>query len=133
MAEKMDKETDDRNDKGQFLPGWKGGPGRPRAEREAHYLDILLQECPPDAWSAIVRRAMLDAANGDHKAREWLGRYLLPKPGEEPGADNSKPKGLSRGNVVIYQPGALGTDIPQKGPVFYLPDNGRGGYGSQPE
>jgi hypothetical protein len=73
-----------RNGNGQFVPGNPGGPGRPRRVTECDYLRTLTEECPPETWRAICRRAVLDAQEGDAKARDWLARYLLGNPAELP-------------------------------------------------
>jgi hypothetical protein len=41
---------------------------------------MLTAACPPGTWRRIVDRAVREAAAGDAKAREWLGRYLLGLP-----------------------------------------------------
>jgi hypothetical protein len=69
-----------RDDKGRFLPGWKGGPGRPRRAVEADYLRSLSDRVPVDKWTKIVDAAVEQALAGDHRAREWLGLFLVGKP-----------------------------------------------------
>jgi hypothetical protein len=85
----------DRNGNGQFAPGNPGGPGRPRRVAERDYLVTLTEECPPETWRAICRRAVADAEKGDAKARDWLSRYLLGNPAELPtlGAVTHQPEG----------------------------------------
>jgi hypothetical protein len=73
-----------RNGDGQFAPGNPGGPGRPRRVAERDYLAALTEECPPETWRAICRRAVADALGGDARARDWLARYLLGNPAELP-------------------------------------------------
>ncbi len=75
---------DGRNGRGRFTPGNPGGPGRPRRVAERDYLVALTEECPPERWRAICRRAVADAEAGDAKARDWLARYLLGNPAELP-------------------------------------------------
>jgi hypothetical protein len=70
-----------RNGRGQFTAGNPGGPGRPRRAVEREYLAALGERVPLDAWRGIVDRAVRDAMNGDHLARQWLSKYLL---GEKP-------------------------------------------------
>ncbi len=69
-----------RDRAGQFLPGTKGGPGRPRGEVE--YLAAMTQVVSMGEWSQICERAVKDAMKGDAKARSWLSRYLLPNGGQ---------------------------------------------------
>ena len=66
-----------RNADGTFADGNPGGPGRPRREVEAGYLAGLTDKVTPEDWGEIVTRAVRDAKNGDARAREWLGRYLV--------------------------------------------------------
>jgi hypothetical protein len=65
---------------GRFLPGYPGGPGRPRRAIEADYLAALSEAVSMDSWRAIVAKAVEQAQAGDFKAREWLGNHLLGKP-----------------------------------------------------
>ena len=75
----MNTETRDKN--GRFVKGHEGGPGRPKLVTERAYLEILRNECPPETWREVVKKAIDDASTGDAKAREWLSSYLLGKPG----------------------------------------------------
>lgn len=79
-----ERNGNDRNGNGQFAPGNSGGPGRPRRVAERDYLQALTEECPPETWRAICRRAVADAKAGDARARDWLARYLLGNPAELP-------------------------------------------------
>ena len=63
-----------------FTKGNPGGPGRPRRSFEVDYLTALSTACPPGAWDEICRRAVTDAQAGDHRARAWLGGYLVGSP-----------------------------------------------------
>ena len=69
-----------RDEKGRFLPGNAAGPGRPRREVEENYLRILSDTCTPDAWRGICKRAVIDALQGDARARDWISNYLIGKP-----------------------------------------------------
>jgi hypothetical protein len=70
----------DRDDKGRFKKGYKGGPGRPKREVEEYYLAIMLDEITPDDWRAITKKAVEQAKRGDQQARKWLSDYLLGLP-----------------------------------------------------
>lgn len=70
----------ERDNHGRFVKGHAGGPGRPRRNVEADFLLALREGVTMTHWRAVVHRAVLDAVNGDGKAREWLSRYLLPAP-----------------------------------------------------
>jgi hypothetical protein len=65
---------------GRFLKGNGGGPGRPAIAKEQAYTQSLAETCSIDDWRAICSRAVEDAKNGDHRAREWLGKYLVGEP-----------------------------------------------------
>jgi hypothetical protein len=67
----------DRAANGRFAPGWRGGPGRPRRATERDYLAALGEAVTIDRWRKIVERAASNAENGDAKARDWLGSYLV--------------------------------------------------------
>ena len=84
-----------RNGNGRFAAGNPGGPGRPRRVAEIDYLRTLTEECPPETWRAVCRRAVADALAGDGRARDRLARFLLGNPAELPtlGADTRQPEG----------------------------------------
>lgn len=45
------------------------------------YMAVVENECSPEDWLAIVRRAIDDAKDGDAAARQWLtGLSLVPPP-----------------------------------------------------
>jgi hypothetical protein len=67
----------ERDERGRFLPGHTGGPGRPPRKVEASYLAGLTDLITPQVWEGIVRRAAADALRGSHQARAWLSGYLL--------------------------------------------------------
>ena len=66
-----------RKSNGQFSAGNPGGPGRPARDVEREYLATLSEAVTPDRWRKIVQRAISNAEAGNHRAREWLGKYLL--------------------------------------------------------
>ena len=69
-----------RDEKGRFLQGHPGGPGRPSRETEDGFLGILRSEVKPDLWRKVVGKALEQAVRGDYRARQWLSAYLLPRP-----------------------------------------------------
>jgi len=72
-----------RDKNGQFKKGeYKGGPGRPRKEREVEYYRILQFRCTTEAWQAIVDKAVEQAKRGDSVARKFLADYLIGPPVE---------------------------------------------------
>ena len=66
-----------RDTHGRFAPGYAGGPGRPPLAKEHAYLKTLASVCTVDDWRAICLRAVEDAKIGDHRARNWLAKYLI--------------------------------------------------------
>ena len=57
------------------------GPGRPRRAVEEDYLAALSDQLSIERWENIVSKAIEDAENGDHRARDWIARYALgPSP-----------------------------------------------------
>lgn len=71
MAEK-------KKNKGQFVKGNPGGPGRKPVAQERRYLETLNTVCTEARWEAIVDKAVEQAVGGDKYARDWLSKYLLP-------------------------------------------------------
>ena len=74
-------EEHDRDHRGRFATGNRGGPGRPRRTVERDYLRAMADAVDLGTWRGIVARAVEDAEAGDAKARTWLSRHLLPGPG----------------------------------------------------
>ena len=67
----------ERNEKGQFVSGNGGGPGRPRRRTEAQYLDATIARVTLKDWREIVEKAVSQAKRGDSRARSWLSDYLM--------------------------------------------------------
>jgi hypothetical protein len=47
---------------------------------EHDYLAVASNAVSLEAWQVVVTKALKQAQRGDHKAREWLSGYLMPKP-----------------------------------------------------
>ena len=76
-----DTEKSGRDNQGRFSKGNPGGPGRPRRAVEEDYLAALSDQLSIERWENIVCKAIEDAENGDHRARDWIARYALgPSP-----------------------------------------------------
>ena len=73
----------ERDEKGHFLKGNKGGPGRPKKKREKRYYEIALSAVPLNQWRRIFRKAAQQAEAGDGVARRFLADYLLGRPTQE--------------------------------------------------
>lgn len=71
-----------RNEKGQFVKGHPGGPGRPRREVERDYLNTMLGVISQERWEEIVEAVYKRAKRGDIAAATWLGNYTQGKPTE---------------------------------------------------
>jgi hypothetical protein len=69
-----------RDNKGRFVKGTDGGPGRPKKARKERYYAITMTACSFEDWKAIVERAIKDAQKGDASARKWLSDYLVGVP-----------------------------------------------------
>ena len=76
----MQRNTNGRDNRGRFAPGNPGGPGRPPLETERQYGEALTAACSVDDWREISERAVKDAKAGDHRAREWLCKYIVGEP-----------------------------------------------------
>jgi hypothetical protein len=48
--------------------------------RERQRLETLTTVCSEADWHEICARAVADAKRGDHRAREWLSKYVLGEP-----------------------------------------------------
>jgi hypothetical protein len=71
---------DDRDRRGRFALGNRGGPGRPKRATEAEYLQALSCIVSLEDLRAIARRAVADAKRGSARARDWVTKYLLGDP-----------------------------------------------------
>ena len=79
----------ERQVNGTFALGHAGGPGRPKRSTEENYLQVLSEQVTLKDWTEVVQRALDDAKNGDNRARDWLGTYLM---GDKPPAMLLKPE-----------------------------------------
>lgn len=70
----------ERDEKGRFAKGNKGGPGRQNRSTEDKYLKALRDSVTIKDWKAISTKAIAQASKGDKAARQWLSDYLLGKP-----------------------------------------------------
>ena len=70
----------EREANGDFAVGNKGGPGRPKKERELRYYEIMQSKCTFKEWGTIVQKAVDQAKRGDTSARKFLADYLLGPP-----------------------------------------------------
>ncbi len=69
--------TDKRDNKGRFLTGHKGGPGRPPIETERAYMDATIAACTPTDWARVVKQAVDDSLNDDPKVKNAARNFLL--------------------------------------------------------
>jgi hypothetical protein len=69
--------SDDRDERGRFVAGNGGGPGRPRRAIEREYLAVISEAVSLDDWREIVAHAVDVAKQGDDKARAWLAKYVV--------------------------------------------------------
>lgn len=81
MAVSSKKTAKRKGTPASWKKGQSGNPrGRPRRVVEQEYVDAVMGACPLKDWKRIVRQAVKDAQAGEHKAREFLARYLAPVP-----------------------------------------------------
>ena len=66
----------DRDLRGQFVKGWRGGPGRPSSEIENEYLNLWHTESK-DRWPVLVRTILDKAAAGEDWALGECFRRIL--------------------------------------------------------
>ena len=78
----------DRDDRGRFLVGCKGGPGRPARTHELAHLRATLATVTPEDWAQVIQKALEQAKEGDARARSFLAKYLLPKEWQEAISDS---------------------------------------------
>lgn len=67
-----------------------GKPNPTQLERkltQANYLTSMFAAVPLEDWQEIVREAVFQAKKGDHRARKWLGDYLVGTPIQRVAAD----------------------------------------------
>ncbi len=69
-----------RDQKGRYLPGHSGGPGRPKKKRDPAYMTIVEEEVTHEDWRAIIRTLKEAALNGEPQAQKLLAAYLLGRP-----------------------------------------------------
>jgi len=69
-----------RDSHGRFAEGNCGGPGRPPLAREQKFLETMSSVCNLSDWQEICERAVTDAKAGDHRAREWIAKFLVGEP-----------------------------------------------------
>lgn len=69
-----------RDSKGRFVKGHKGGPGRPALRAYHHFREQLL-ECVSDAdFRKVARGIVTRAIKGEKWAVMYLGDHLLGRP-----------------------------------------------------
>jgi hypothetical protein len=78
---------EDRDHRGRFAAGNRGGPGRPKRATEADYLQALSSIIGVADLVAIARRAVADAKKGSARARDWVSKYLLGDPSSKAPTD----------------------------------------------
>ena len=70
--------TLDRDERGRFVKGNNGGPGRPR-NAEA-YLEVTRSHVTLGDWAQIIDKAVDQAKRGNAEARKWLASYVIGMP-----------------------------------------------------
>jgi hypothetical protein len=70
----------DRNARGQFVTGNRGGPGNPFARRVAALRSALLEAITPEQIADLVKAMYARALKGDMAAASILLRYAVGAP-----------------------------------------------------
>lgn len=70
----------ERDENGKFIPGHKGGPGRPSKPKEEKFYRTTLSAVTLTDWREIVKKAVDQAKKGNPSARKWLSDYLIGPP-----------------------------------------------------
>jgi len=81
-----------RTASGRFAPGNTAALGHKgvRPKTYAHeYLAVLRDELTPDKWRKVVRAAIEQAIEGEHRARAFLASYAMGQPVQQVIADAS--------------------------------------------
>lgn len=66
-----------RNNKGHFIKGNQGGPGRPPRTTETEYLDAAMSNCSPEKWGEIVEIAVNDCFHSNASVRNNARNFIL--------------------------------------------------------
>jgi hypothetical protein len=69
-----------RDDKGRFIKGTCGGPGRPPKKVEETYLDRFRDAVSPDEFFKATVAVLKEAQAGDITAWKELAKYALGLP-----------------------------------------------------
>lgn len=73
----------ERNDKGRFVNGNGGGPGRPKRATEEKFLDALIGSVTMKDWKEIVAAHIRRAKRGDPFSTKWLSDYVIGPPAQK--------------------------------------------------
>lgn len=65
-----------RDDKGRWLPGTGGGPGRKSVASEREYYEATMSACSPEEWAGVVRAAFEESGHEDFKVRNAARLFL---------------------------------------------------------
>lgn len=68
---------------GRFAKGNKVGPGRrpgTQVEMRIQYMTRLVETVPIERWQKVCEKAIIQAEEGDARARSFLANYLVGKP-----------------------------------------------------
>ena len=75
--------NNERDAKGRFAPGNPGGPGNPNAQRAAALRRALQEAIEPQHVSAVMRKALLMALEGDNPSMRFVFDRLFGRPRED--------------------------------------------------
>ena len=76
-----------QDEKGRFMRGNRLAKGDPAHRgggrspiKETAYIKCMRDVVTVEEWEQICKRAVIDAKDGNWRARDWLSNYLLGKP-----------------------------------------------------
>jgi len=92
----------DRDSRGRFTAGNKGGPGNPFARKSAALRQALLDAVTPEDLQGIVRQLIQKAQEGDVAAARLVLSYTVGKPDKAVDPDT-----LDQHEWQMYQQGAI--------------------------
>ena len=90
MSDPSAKGDEGRDDKGRFVPGYKGGPGNPRASHVEAWRKALVEAVTPEDIADVVRILVVAAKAGKKWAIPELLNRTVGKPTEHVALEAAK-------------------------------------------
>jgi len=93
----------DRDATGKFVEGHKGGPGRPRKEREERFYEVAITAVTFQDWKEIIQKAVSQAKRGDTAARKFLADYLMGTPIQKTELTGADGESIAISEVIVIK------------------------------